>query len=137
MLTWSLFTLFTPAAAHTSFAMLLFVRAGMGMGEGMALPSVHFLLSRCGVADGLSSVSSPLQMGAVQSMGSVCVLDGGLMMATGAVAAGQLCVHRPDLWHGCRAAVVATGIVLVAACVPSLGHCGPGVVSVCVLVRRQ
>jgi hypothetical protein len=60
-----------------------------------------------------------------------------LMMDAGAVAAGQLRVHRPDLWHGCGAAVVATGIILVAACVPSLGHCGPGVVSVCVLVRRQ
>jgi hypothetical protein len=46
VLTWSLFTLVTPAAAETSFGMLLFVRAGMGMGEGMALPSVHYLLSR-------------------------------------------------------------------------------------------
>jgi ACS family sodium-dependent inorganic phosphate cotransporter len=42
---WSLFTLLTPLAARR-FPLVLLVRVLMGMGEGLALPAIHVLVSR-------------------------------------------------------------------------------------------
>ncbi len=43
---WSLFTLLTPIAAHTSLWALYLVRFGMGLGEGALLPAIHAALGR-------------------------------------------------------------------------------------------
>lgn len=45
---WSLATAFTPIAAHLGLPFLLAARACMGIGEGVAMPSMNTLLSRCG-----------------------------------------------------------------------------------------
>ena len=46
VLLWSLFTLVTPPAAALGFAALFAVRVGMGMGEGVAFPSIYSLFAR-------------------------------------------------------------------------------------------
>ena len=43
---WCLFSALTPVAASVSLPLLLVTRMLMGMGEGMASPSIHRLLSR-------------------------------------------------------------------------------------------
>ena len=43
---WSLFTILTPPAAHTTLGVLLFVRVLMGIGEGVAMPTMHHLNAR-------------------------------------------------------------------------------------------
>eukprot|EP00668_Euglena_longa_P033385 GGOE01042944.1.p1 GENE.GGOE01042944.1~~GGOE01042944.1.p1 ORF type:complete len:480 (+),score=131.42 GGOE01042944.1:205-1440(+) len=45
VLLWSSFTILTPVAAP-HFPLVLGVRMGMGMGEGLALPAIHSLISR-------------------------------------------------------------------------------------------
>jgi ACS family sodium-dependent inorganic phosphate cotransporter len=46
VLWWSLFTILTPMAAFVSMTVLLFVRIGMGVGEGVAFPATYNVLSR-------------------------------------------------------------------------------------------
>lgn len=46
VLLWSLFTLLTPPAAAAGFAVLFLARVAMGMGEGVAFPSVYSLFAR-------------------------------------------------------------------------------------------
>lgn len=43
---WSLFTFFTPAAAANSTFALLLARVMLGVGEGVAFPAIHSLISR-------------------------------------------------------------------------------------------
>jgi len=43
---WSLATFATPAAAHSGAAPLLLARVALGLGEGVAFPAVHSLISR-------------------------------------------------------------------------------------------
>ena len=43
---WSLFTLFTPLSAMTSFPVLIATRIAMGLGEGVAFPANYNLLGR-------------------------------------------------------------------------------------------
>jgi len=43
---WSVCTLLTPAFAHTSFALLLIIRIGLGIGEGPLNPAVFNLFAR-------------------------------------------------------------------------------------------
>jgi MFS transporter, ACS family, solute carrier family 17 (sodium-dependent inorganic phosphate cotransporter), other len=43
---WSLATLLTPAAATTSFALLVGVRVLLGLGEGVNFPAIHSLAAR-------------------------------------------------------------------------------------------
>ncbi len=43
---WSLFTILTPPAAAVSFGILIFARIAMGIGEGMAFPSMYNLYGR-------------------------------------------------------------------------------------------
>lgn len=43
---WSLATFLTPAAAHTSFALLFAVRILLGLGEGVNFPAIHSLTAR-------------------------------------------------------------------------------------------
>eukprot|EP00919_Chromeraceae_sp_WS-2016_P036376 GHVR01086348.1.p1 GENE.GHVR01086348.1~~GHVR01086348.1.p1 ORF type:complete len:573 (+),score=160.53 GHVR01086348.1:63-1721(+) len=42
---WSFFTFFTPICAHTSYFLLICCRIGLGIGEGVALPAIHSLIS--------------------------------------------------------------------------------------------
>ncbi len=42
---WSVFTLLTPLAAHTSFAFLIVCRVVLGISEGVAYPAINSLLS--------------------------------------------------------------------------------------------
>ena len=46
VLLWSLFTVLTPMAAYTSFAVLIFVRFMLGFGEGAAFPSAYNLIHK-------------------------------------------------------------------------------------------
>lgn len=46
VLFWSLFTIFTPAAAHHSFFLLLITRVLLGIGEGVTFPAWHSLYAR-------------------------------------------------------------------------------------------
>ncbi len=46
VLIWSVATLFTPPAAAAGFAILIAVRIAMGLGEGVAFPSVYSLYGR-------------------------------------------------------------------------------------------
>lgn len=48
---WSLFTFLTPAAAASSTFGLLLARVMLGVGEGVAFPSIHSLISRNVPAD--------------------------------------------------------------------------------------
>jgi MFS transporter, ACS family, solute carrier family 17 (sodium-dependent inorganic phosphate cotransporter), other len=50
VLLWSLGTLLTPAAAEISFAMLLAMRAALGLGESVHFPTVHSLAARWTIA---------------------------------------------------------------------------------------
>jgi ACS family sodium-dependent inorganic phosphate cotransporter len=50
VLLWSLGTLLTPAAAEVSFAMLLVMRAVLGLGESVHFPTVHSLAARWTIA---------------------------------------------------------------------------------------
>ena len=43
---WSIATVLTPIAAHTSLPVLLSMRALMGIGEGVAMPAMNNMLSR-------------------------------------------------------------------------------------------
>lgn len=43
---WSIATVFTPIAASMGMPMLLFSRAMMGVGEGVAMPAMNSMLSR-------------------------------------------------------------------------------------------
>ncbi len=43
---WSAFTLVTPLAADVSFAVLVAARVGMGLGEGVAFPSIYTLFGK-------------------------------------------------------------------------------------------
>ena len=44
---WSIATVLTPLAASLGLPALLFARACMGVGEGVAMPAMNNLLSRC------------------------------------------------------------------------------------------
>ncbi len=44
---WSIATALTPLAASLGLPALLFARACMGVGEGVAMPAMNNLLSRC------------------------------------------------------------------------------------------
>ncbi len=44
---WSIATAFTPIAAKLGLPALLLARACMGVGEGVAMPAMNNLLSRC------------------------------------------------------------------------------------------
>ena len=46
VLWWSAFTFITPLAAELSFAALIAARIGMGLGEGVAFPSIYQLFGR-------------------------------------------------------------------------------------------
>jgi len=46
VLLWSAFTLLTPPAAMLGLTMLLLARIGMGLGEGVAFPSIYTLFAR-------------------------------------------------------------------------------------------
>lgn len=46
VLWWSAFTLVTPLAAELSFGALIAARVGMGLGEGVAFPSIYQLFGR-------------------------------------------------------------------------------------------
>jgi len=46
VLWWSLFTILTPLSAFTSFPVLIAVRIAMGLGEGVAFPSVYHIFGR-------------------------------------------------------------------------------------------
>eukprot|EP00239_Pterosperma_sp_CCMP1384_P012157 CAMPEP_0197866514 /NCGR_PEP_ID=MMETSP1438-20131217/44255_1 /TAXON_ID=1461541 /ORGANISM="Pterosperma sp., Strain CCMP1384" /LENGTH=487 /DNA_ID=CAMNT_0043485085 /DNA_START=895 /DNA_END=2358 /DNA_ORIENTATION=- len=46
VLTWSLFTFLTPTAAAFGTAPLFAARLGLGLGEGVAFPAIHSLISR-------------------------------------------------------------------------------------------
>lgn len=46
VLLWSLFTLITPPAAMLGLTMLIIARIGMGLGEGVAFPSIYTLFAR-------------------------------------------------------------------------------------------
>ena len=46
VLWWSAFTLVTPLAAQLSFGALVAARVGMGLGEGVAFPSIYQLLGK-------------------------------------------------------------------------------------------
>ena len=98
---WSLFTLLTPMAAATGFSTLLACRIFMGVGEGVAMPSIHQLLgawvppqwrtiatafSTSGQAVGtiLAMATSPL---AARSWGAVFVVFGLLGLVWAAVFA--------------------------------------------------
>ena len=47
---WSLATMATPLAASMGLPVLLAARACMGIGEGVAMPPMNNLLSRCVLA---------------------------------------------------------------------------------------
>ena len=47
---WSIATVMTPLAASLGLPALLLARACMGVGEGVAMPAMNNLLSRCGVS---------------------------------------------------------------------------------------
>jgi len=47
---WSVATALTPLAASLGLPALLLARACMGVGEGVAMPAMNNLLSRCGPA---------------------------------------------------------------------------------------
>jgi hypothetical protein len=44
---WSIATVMTPIAANMGMPVLLFSRAMMGVGEGVAMPAMNSMLSRC------------------------------------------------------------------------------------------
>jgi MFS transporter, ACS family, solute carrier family 17 (sodium-dependent inorganic phosphate cotransporter), other len=46
---WSIATALTPVAVKLGLPVLLFARACMGIGEGVAMPAMNNLLSRCGL----------------------------------------------------------------------------------------
>lgn len=46
VLSWSLFTIFTPFAAMGGFVLLILCRIAMGMGEAVTFPSVYSLITR-------------------------------------------------------------------------------------------
>jgi MFS transporter, ACS family, solute carrier family 17 (sodium-dependent inorganic phosphate cotransporter), other len=46
VLLWSVFTLITPPAAMLGLTMLILARIGMGLGEGVAFPSIYTLFAR-------------------------------------------------------------------------------------------
>ena len=46
VLLWSVFTILTPPAAMTSMALLIAVRIGMGIGEGVTFPAIYSLFSK-------------------------------------------------------------------------------------------
>ena len=54
---WSLATALTPLAANLGLPVLLAARACMGIGEGVAMPAMNTLLSRCDPA--ALMISSP------------------------------------------------------------------------------
>lgn len=47
---WSLATLLTPWAASHSLSALLAVRVLMGLAEGVTMPCMNNMISRCGVS---------------------------------------------------------------------------------------
>ena len=58
---WSIATAFTPLAASLGLPALLFARACMGVGEGVAMPAMNNLLSRCSATAGpLMSAVCPM-----------------------------------------------------------------------------
>ena len=108
VIAWSLFTLLTPIAAATGFGTLLACRILMGVGEGVAMPSIHQLLgawvppqwrtiatafSTTGQAVGtiLAMAASPL---AARSWGAVFVVFGVLGLVW-AVVFALLAPTRP------------------------------------------
>ena len=62
---WSIATALTPLAASLGLPALLFARACMGVGEGVAMPAMNNLLSRC------SSPPRPLRC-SMRKLAPVC-----------------------------------------------------------------
>ena len=46
LIIWSVFTILTPIAAYSGFTLLILVRIGMGLGEGITFPAWHSLYAR-------------------------------------------------------------------------------------------
>ena len=119
VLTWSLFTLLTPIAAELSLPILLAVRAGMGFGEGMALPAVHALLSRFVFLFRYHQTS--IQMDAVRR----------------AFGDSLSCSHWPSRRDDPCIVLVSVGCILVASSLLLLGFPGPALVCCCLLLGIQ
>ena len=57
---WSFFTFATPSAAQGGTATLLAARVLLGVGEGVAFPSIHSLISRWGGVCGVGWRGGPI-----------------------------------------------------------------------------
>ena len=56
---WSMATALTPLAASLGLPVLLVMRACMGVGEGVAMPAMNNLLSRCGCSPAALAILVP------------------------------------------------------------------------------
>lgn len=72
VLLWSIFTLATPAAAAHSIGMLLFARFALGIGEGLALPTLQHLCAQWAPAPERSRFVAAVTSG--QNIGTVLAL---------------------------------------------------------------
>ena len=68
---WSLATMATPIAASMGLPVLLAARACMGIGEGVAMPAMNNLLSRCVPSGCLPSWALPPGFGAASACASL------------------------------------------------------------------
>ena len=111
---WSVATALTPIAAQMGLPFLLAVRACMGIGEGVAMPAMNNLLSRCaaGILFFQQGLSEPIR-------------DRPERAAVVALCRRSVCRHVAGVSGGVRpypgAAVVTKGLSSVG---PELPMCG-------------